>query len=259
MSPMAPAFRFGGLTASYGERPVLDGLEGEIPSGALTTLIGPNGSGKSTLLRVLAGLQPYRGTLTLDRREARSLSRREFGRRVGVVPQQFRTAYPFTVWEVIGMGRLPHRGMFSRGTAEDEERIVAAAERMDVAHLLLRRATELSGGEAQRVSLASVLAQDPPNLLLDEPTSALDPNQAARVFSVLRELAREGKAVVVAVHDLNTALPFSDAFMALKDGRLMARGPAGALDGTVLQALYGAPFLPCRSERGDVLWRALAG
>ena len=253
-----PSFRFGALTSRYGERAVLDGLDGEIASGCLTALIGPNGSGKSTLLRVLAGLQPYGGTLTLDGREARSLSRREFGRRVGVVPQQFRTAYPFSVWEVIGMGRLPHRGLFSRLTGEDEERIAAAAERMDVAHLLLRRATELSGGEAQRVLLASVLAQDPPVLLLDEPTSALDPNQAARVFSVLRGLAREGKTVVAAAHDLNAALPFSDAFMALRNGRLTARGPASGLDEETLKGLYGAEFLPYRSERGDVLWRALA-
>ena len=156
------------------------------------------------------------------------------------------------------MGRLPYRGLFSRLTGEDEERIAAAAERMDVAHLLPRRATELSGGEAQRVLLASVLAQDPPVLLLDEPTSALDPNQAARVFSVLRDLAREGKTVVAAAHDLNAALPFSDAFMALRDGRLTARGPASGLDKETLKGLYGAEFLPYRSERGDVLWRALA-
>ena len=237
-----PSFRFGALTSRYGERAVLDGLDGEIASGCLPALIGPNGSGKSTLLRVLAGLQPYGGTLTLDGREARSLSRREFGRRVGVVPQQFRTAYPFSVWEVIGMGRLPHRGLFSRLTGEDEERIAAAAERMDVAYLLPRRATELSGGEAQRVLLASVL----------------DPNQAARVFSVLRDLAREGKTVVAAAHDLNAALPFSDAFMALRNGRLTARGPASGLDEETLKGLYGAEFLPYRSERGDVLWRALA-
>ena len=255
---MASTFRFEALSASYGERLVLDGLHGEIPSGAMTTLIGPNGSGKSTLLRVLAGLQSYRGTLTLDGREARSLSRREFGRRVGVMPQQFRTAYPFSVWEVIEMGRLPYRGLFAQGSAEDEGRIVAAAERVGIASLLPRRVTELSGGEAQRVLLASVLAQNPPILLLDEPTSALDPNQAARVFSVLRSLAQEGKTVVVAVHDLNAALPFSDAFMALRDGQLMAHGPVEALDGAVLEALYGAPFLLCRSERGDVLWRALA-
>ena len=256
MTPIA--YRFEALTASYGERPVLDGLQGEIPSGAMTALIGPNGSGKSTLLRVLAGLQPYRGTLTLDGREVRTLSRREFGRRAGVVPQQFRTVYPFSVREVIEMGRLPYRGLFSRLTGEDEGRIAAAAERMDVAHLLQRCVTALSGGEAQRVLLASVLAQDPPVLLLDEPTSALDPNQAARVFSVLRDLAREGKTVVAAAHDLNAALPFSDAFMALRGGRLTAHGPASGLDKETLKGLYGAEFLPYRSERGDVLWRALA-
>lgn len=252
------AFRFEGLASSYAARDILRGLTGEIPSGALITLIGPNGSGKSTLLRVLAGLQPYRGSLTLDGREVRSLSRREFGFKVGVVPQQFRTVYPFSVREVIEMGRLPHRGLFSRTSVEDEARIAAAAERAGVFHLLRRSVTTLSGGEAQRVLLASVLAQDPPVFLLDEPTSALDPNQAARVFSILQELAGEGRTVVAAVHDINASLPFCDGFLALKGGAVVARGPVGALDGDVLRGLYGASFLPYRSERGDVLWRALA-
>lgn len=252
------AFRFEGLASSYEGRDILRGLEGGVASGSFTALIGPNGSGKSTLLRVFAGLQPYRGTVTLDGREIRTLSRKEFGRIVGMVPQQFRTVYPFSVLEVIGMGRLPYRGLFARATEEDEARIAAAAERAGVSSLLRRSVTTLSGGESQRVLLASVLAQDPPLFLLDEPTSALDPNQAARVFSVLRSLAREGRTVVAAVHDLNAVLPFADGFLALREGRLVARGPTASLDGHVLRELYGAPFLPYRSERGDVLWRALS-
>ena len=180
----AACFRRADLTAGYGDRRVLRGLTADLPSGRFTALIGPNGSGKSTLLRTMAGLLPYGGGLTLLGREVRGVSRRQFGRLVGVVPQHFRPLYPFSVWEVIGMGRLPHRGFPARPlNAEDEALIEAAAERVGVRSLLSRDVTSLSGGEAQRVVLACALVQDPPVLLLDEPTSALDPHQAARVLA----------------------------------------------------------------------------
>ena len=260
-------FRLRGLTSGYGARTILKGIDADIPAGVLTSLIGPNGSGKSTLLRALAGLQPYGGTLALNRssggggeREVRRIPRREFARLAGVVPQGFHPAYPFSVWEVIGMGRLPYRGLLGgSATEEEDERIVAAARRMGVEELLPRPITALSGGEAQRVLLACVLAQDPPVFLLDEPTSALDPNQAARVFALLRELAEEGRTVVAVVHDINASLAFSGHYLALQEGTLLAQGPIEELNGTVLQSLYGTPFLPYRSERGDVMWRALAG
>ena len=258
------AFHLRALTSGYGARTILKGIDADIPAGALTSLIGPNGSGKSTLLRALAGLQPYSGTLTLaggeKEREVRRLSRREFGRLVGVVPQGFHPAYPFSVWEVIGMGRLPYSGILGgRLSEEDDARIVEAARRVGVEGLLPRPITALSGGEAQRVLLACVLAQDPPVFLLDEPTSALDPNQAARVFALLRELADEGRTVVVVVHDINASLAFSDGYLALREGKLLSHGPITKLNGNVLQALYGTPFLPYHSEGGDVMWRALAG
>ena len=253
-----PCFRLADLTAGYGDRQVLRGLTADLSSGRFTALIGPNGSGKSTLLRTMAGLLPYGGGLTLLGREVRGVSRRQFGRLVGVVPQHFRPLYPFSVWEVIGMGRLPHRGFPARPlNAEDEALIEAAAERVGVRSLLSRNVTSLSGGEAQRAVLACVLVQDPPVLLLDEPTSALDPHQAARVLGLLRELAREGRTVAAAVHDVNAALPFIDDYLALKEGRFCSQGPVEALDGRVLESLYGAPFLSYRSERGDVMWRAL--
>ena len=272
-------FRLRGLTSGYGTRTILKGIDADIPAGVLTSLIGPNGSGKSTLLRAMAGLQPYGGTLALDRssggcsswpvaiapltppleREVRRIPRREFARLAGVVPQGFHPAYPFSVWEVIGMGRLPYRGLLGgRVTEEDDTRIVAAARRVGVEELLPRPITALSGGEAQRVLLACVLAQDPPVFLLDEPTSALDPNQAARVFALLRELAEEGRTVVAVVHDINASLAFSGHYLALREGTLLAQGPMDELNGEVLQSLYGTPFLPYRSERGDVMWRALA-
>ncbi|MCR5347758.1 MAG: ABC transporter ATP-binding protein [Fretibacterium sp.] len=257
------AFRLRALTSGYGDRTILRGIDADIPAGCLTSLIGPNGSGKSTLLRALAGLQPYGGMLKLagpgGEREVCGISRREFALLAGVVPQGFHPSYPFSVWEVIGMGRLPCRGLLGgQFTREDDERIVAAARRVGVEELLSRPITALSGGEAQRVLIACVLAQDPPIFLLDEPTSALDPNQAARVFGLLRELAEEGRTVVAVVHDINASLAFSGHYLALREGRLIARGPMRELNGNVLQSLYGTPFLPYRSERGDVMWRALA-
>ena len=251
-------FVLSALTSAYRAHTVLRGLDAAIVEGSFTALIGPNGSGKSTLLRALAGLQPYGGSLTLNGREVRAISRRNFGRLVGVVPQNFRPVYPFSVWEILEMGRLPHRGPLGRMDVEDEARIVDAARRVGVEGLLSRSVVELSGGEAQRVALASVLVQDVPILLLDEPTSALDPNQAARVFTLLRDLKDEGRTIVAVVHDVNVVLPFCDGYLALRGGELLSRGVATDLNGDVLQELYGAPFLPYRSERGDVMWRALA-
>ncbi|NLL35899.1 MAG: ABC transporter ATP-binding protein [Fretibacterium sp.] len=252
----APSFRFDRLSVGYGVRVVLNGLCGSFESGRMTALIGPNGSGKSTLIRALAGLIPHEGRLSLGGRETRSFSRREFGRLVGVVPQQLHITYPFSVWEVVGMGLLPWKTLLSRTTEEDEARIAAAAERADVGHLLLRDVSSLSGGETQRTFLAMVLAQDPPVLLLDEPTSALDPRHSTRVFSILKALAGQGRTVVAAVHDVNLALAFADRFLALKDGTIVAGGPVRELDAAVLESLYDAPFQAYRSDRGEVLFQA---
>ena len=251
-------FRMSGLKSGYGGRDVLKGIDAEIEAGSFTALIGPNGSGKTTLLRVLAGLQPYGGVLTLDGREVCTIPRRGFGRTVAVVPQNFRVNYPFSVWEVVCMGRLPRQGLFGRMSGEDESCVMNAARQVGIEGLMPRDAASLSGGEAQRVALACALAQDTPVLLLDEPTSALDPNQAARVFALLRELAEAGRTVIAVVHDVNAVLPFCDYYMAMSEGVLISRGPAVELNGDVLMSLYGTPFMPYYSERGDAMWRALA-
>ena len=227
-----PSFRFGALTSRYGERAVLDGLDGEIASGCLTALIGPNGSGKSTVLRTMAGLLPYGGGLTLLGREVRGVPRRQFGRLVGVVPQHFRPLYPFSVWEVIGMGRLPHRGFPARPlNAEDEALIEAAAERVGVRSLLSRNVTSLSGGEAQRVVLACVLVQDPPVLLLDEPTSALDPELVGEVLQVMQDLAASGMTMAVVTHEIGFAREVADSVVFMDGGVIVEAGsPTEVID-----------------------------
>ena len=242
----------------YGGKDILSGFSASVERGALTALIGPNGSGKSTLLKLLGGVVGYRGSAELEGRELRSMSRAEFGRAVGFVPQQTKISSPFTVYEVIAMGRLPYCGLFSKLNAGDDAAVLDAAERAGVSHLLFRRASELSGGEQQRVYIAVALAQDPDIFLLDEPTSALDPSQSVRIFSILRELAARGKTVVVAAHDLNAAIPFSDRYIALRGGALASQGAASELDEKVLGPLYGIEFKKYTSEEGGRAWHPSA-
>ncbi|MDR2178900.1 MAG: ABC transporter ATP-binding protein [Synergistaceae bacterium] len=262
------SIRFSRLEAGYGI-PVFS--EGAVQPGKLTALIGPNGSGKTTLLRTFAGLLPYKGSLTFETtgevREVSRIPRREMGLLVGMVPQQVQMAAPFTVYDAVALGRLPHR---SRG---DDRLVLEAAADADVEHLLFRRVTRLSTGEAQRVLLAAVLAQDPSLLLLDEPTSAQDPHQTAKVFSLLKRVAGSGKTVVAAVHDVNLAVVYADVFLALKkslEGEMKddvkgemkdvkesgfpLASPVERLDGEVLERIYGVPFDPYVSPKGAKVW-----
>ena len=255
---MSCAFVLESVSCGYGGKKVLDGFSAEIRKGALTALIGPNGSGKSTLLKLLGGIVGYSGKAELGGRELRTMARSEFGRTVGFVPQQTKITSPFTVYEVIAMGRLPYCGLFSKLNADDDAAVLRAADRAGVSHLLFRRASELSGGEQQRVFVAVALAQEPKVFLLDEPTSALDPNQSVRVFSIMRELASEGRTVVVAAHDINGAIPFSDRFLALRGGELAAQGDASELDEKVLAPLYGIEFEKYVSEEGGRAWHPSA-
>ncbi len=255
---MSGAFVLDSVSCGYGGKDILSGFSASVERGALTALIGPNGSGKSTLLKLLGGIVGYRGSAELEGRELRAMSRAEFGRAVGFVPQQTKISSPFTVYEVIAMGRLPYCGLFSKLNAEDDAAVLDAAESAGVSHLLFRRASELSGGEQQRVYIAVALAQNPDIFLLDEPTSALDPNQSVRIFSILRELASRGKTVVVAAHDLNAAIPFSDSYIALRGGALASQGAASELDEKVLGPLYGIEFKKYTSEEGGRAWHPAA-
>ncbi len=255
---MTPAFALSSVSCGYGGKNVLDGFSARVERGVMTALIGPNGGGKSTLLKLLCGVVSYSGSAELDGREIRAISRAEFGRAVGFVPQHTKISSPFTVYEVIAMGRLPYCGLFTKPRPEDDEAVLRAAERAGVADLLFRRASELSGGEQQRVAVAVALAQDPEIFLLDEPTSALDPNQSVRIFSIFRELAEKGKTVIVAAHDLNAAIPFSGRFIAMRGGALASQGASRELDEQVLAPLYGIEFEKYISEGGGLAWHPSA-
>ncbi len=215
------------LSAGYRNRPVLHRVSLEIGFGELVAIVGPNGAGKSTLLRLLAGtMAPWQGSIELLGKPLAAFDRRALARNVAMLGQDNAVAFPFTVLEVVLMGRAPHLAPFSFESPRDLAIARAALERLGLLELATRYVQELSGGERKRVVLARALAQQPKVALLDEPTAFLDLKHVAEIFAVLRELClHDGLAVLATLHDLNAAALYADRVFLLKDGATVASGP----------------------------------
>jgi ABC-type cobalamin/Fe3+-siderophores transport system ATPase subunit len=221
---------------------VIDDVSLGVPQGGIVGLLGPNGAGKTTLLRLMAGtVAPQRGVVRLDGRPLSELSRRQLARRIAVVPQETRTAFDFTALEIVLMGRYPHLGALELEGAADLAIARDALAATATAPLESRRFDTLSGGEKQRVVIASALAQQSDLLLLDEPTASLDLGFQLDIVALLARLNRErGVTMVVSTHDLNTAAALCTELVLLRSGRVIARGPTGdTLTKANVRALYG--------------------
>lgn len=213
------SFRASSLGFAYG----LDEVSFDLPERGLIAIAGPNGAGKSTLLGVMAGLRsPYRGSCTYKDAEVSGWKRREFARRVAFLPQSVKIEFPFTVEEVVMMGRTPYAHGWLESSS-DHAAVEHALEVADASAFRERDFRTLSGGERQRVILASALAQEPETLLLDEPTTFLDLKHQLSMYRLLADLAQ--KLLIVSVtHDLNLALQFSSRILILDQGRLAGEG-----------------------------------
>ena len=211
----------------------------DLPASGFVTIAGPNGAGKSTLLGVLAGLRhPYRGACTYRGVEIRKWRRGEFARQVAFLPQSMKLEFPFTAEQVVLMGRAPYSdGWFE--SQRDHDAVERAMEITDTTAFSARDFRSLSGGEKQRVILASSLAQEPETLLLDEPTTFLDLKHQLAMYRLLSTLAK--RLLVVAVtHDLNLALRFSDRVLVMENGRIAAdSAPQEALAPDVIERVFG--------------------
>jgi iron complex transport system ATP-binding protein len=213
-----------------------------IPRGTLAGLLGPNGGGKTTLLKLLAGvLKPDSGAVTLDGAPLAAMERRAVARRVAVVPQETHPAFDFTVMEMALLGRHPHLARFELEGPRDVAIAREALEATGTAHLSDRLFRTLSGGEKQRVVIASALAQQPDILLLDEPTASLDLGFQLEIAALLRELNRaRSVTMVLATHDLNLAASICGAVVMLSAGRVVAQGrTADVLTRARIEQLYG--------------------
>ena len=231
-----------GVTAAYGAAVVLRDCAFAVRSGEVVAIVGPNGAGKSTLLRVLAGLiHPRAGSVRLDDVDIAGLPRATLAKRIAVVPQIFDTLFPFTVREVVALGRTARLGLFGRPSAEDAAAVERSIVELDLSALASRRIDRLSGGERQRAVLAMALAQDADVLLLDEPTAHLDPAHQRGMLERLGGLARErGLAVVAVLHDLNLASAFASRITVLAEGHIAHDGATRTvLRQDVVTAVFG--------------------
>ena len=235
-----PAIDAQALRFSYGRTAVIDDVSLTLAPGEMLGVIGPNGSGKSTLMRLLSAvLRPDAGEIRVHGRPIGAYSRRDLARAIAVVPQDMVIEFPFSVTEVVLMGRSPHLGGFAFEGDRDLEVARRAMQRTGVLELAERSIHELSGGERQRVILARALAQEASILLLDEPAAFLDIRHEVEIYDLLQTLQHEGNSVLTVLHDLNLAALYCDQVALLKAGRLVRIGtPAEVITYAVLTEVY---------------------
>lgn len=212
------------VSASYGNRPVLEHVSLTFESGKLTGLIGPNGSGKSTLLKCIYRiLAPSSGHIYIGDAALERLSYKESAKRTAVLAQQHSAGFDFSVKDVVLMGRTPYKGITEGDNAEDMAIAQKAMAETGLSSMAEKSFADLSGGEQQRVMLARALTQKTPCLLLDEPTNHLDITYQLQIMDLI---CSRHLTVVAAIHDLNIAAMYCDNIVAIHDGKVVAEGVA---------------------------------
>lgn len=236
-----------GIKVRRGERFVVDGVDVAVAAGELVGLIGPNGAGKTSLLRSLAWLIDIEsGSVTLDDSAIETIAPLERAKKIAYVEQSGTAAWPVSVADLVGLGRLPHRNILRGQGRDDREAVLEALRATDCEALASRSIDTLSSGERSRVLLARALAGKPSILLLDEPVAALDPSQQLGIMTLLGGLAAAGMGIMAVLHDLPLASRFCHRLVLLKDGRVTAQGEPQA----VLQDRFLAEAFAIKPVRG---------
>lgn len=220
-----------GVSLSYDQRNVVAELSVTIPDNSFTVIVGPNACGKSTLLRGLSRmLKPRAGAVYLDGRAITSQPAKQVARRLGLLAQSSTAPDGITVADLVSRGRYPHQHLLRQWSRDDETAVAEAMDATRTTELADRAVDELSGGQRQRVWLAMVLAQQTPIMLLDEPTTFLDVAHQVEVLDLCADLnARLGRTMVAVLHDLNQACRYASHMIAMRDGRIVARGTPGEI------------------------------
>ncbi len=230
------------LAFGYGERTVGAGFGFAVEAGEVLCLLGPNGGGKTTLFKTILGLLPPRaGRIRVDGEDVAGWSARRRALALGYVPQSGAGPFPFSVREMVLMGRTAHRGPFAAPADADHAAAEAALDRLGIAHLGERDWLRISGGERQLALIARALAQAPRILVLDEPTASLDFGNQVRVLEQVRRLADgDGLTVVFSTHHPEQAFAIADRVALLHDGRLARLGmPAEVITSAMMREVYG--------------------
>jgi len=219
-------FELTGVSFSYSENKVIDDISISFGPGMFCGIIGPNGCGKTTLLDLLAKhRRPTAGRIAYKNRDLGTYSTKELSKEISLVPQNFYINFPFTVKEVVMMGRYPHIPRFSTPSAEDVNIVQDIMEKTGVSEFTGRFINELSGGERQRVVFARALAQGAQVLILDEATSNLDINHSISLLNICeRRMKQQGKTIISVMQDINLAAVYCDYLVFMSGGRIVIHG-----------------------------------
>jgi len=250
---MKTAIHIENLTCSYGKHQALKGLSFSISKGDFFIVIGPNGSGKTTLMKAVSGIRKFeKGRLDILDRSIDDYPRKTLSQTVALVPQEVPADFPFTVNELVLMGRSPYLGMLGLPQEEDLEIAKQALAFTTAEHLAHRKLDQLSGGERQLVFIARAICQQPQIILLDEPTASLDLSHQIKIMDLMEKLKLEkGVTIVMVSHDVNLAAMYGDTLLLLKDGKLVRLGvPEEVLTFKVLEEAYGCTLLVDESPLG---------
>ena len=264
-------------TFAYNNGNIFEGISFSVMDDDVFCILGPNGCGKTTLLKCLSGMLKLRqGEILLDGKSTVYMKRDEMATMLGYIPQEHSSTFPFTVLQIVLMGRAPYLNAFSSPSKKDVFMAEEAIERIDISYLKDKRYTEISGGEKQLVLMARVLAQQPKTLLLDEPTSHLDFRNQTLILRMIKRLSEEGLSIIMTSHFPNHAFSFSSRVAVMNNNTFIAVGdPEEVITEENLRATYGMDvrifsvidptngddlrFCVPASETADILTMGLAG
>lgn len=251
---MKPIINCTNLGFSYNETEILNGINISISPGQMIGILGANGAGKSTLLKILCGvLKPKIGEALFNGEALSKMDRRDIAKGIAYIPQDPMFAFPFTVIEVVLMGRAPYIGRFEFERDEDREIAENALQAVGVLHLKDRLINEISSGERQLASIARGLVQEPEIMILDEPATYLDIKHRNEIMNILKDLKENrGISIIAATHDIFSSLFFFDEIIILKEGNILAEGKTDyVVNSELLSSAYGTE-VTVKKENGRV-------
>ncbi len=228
------------LKFKYKSTKILEDISFAIPRGKITVILGPNGVGKTTLLKCLNKiLIPSNGQVLVKDKSLKAMNIQQIAREISYVAQ-YNEAGKITVLDAVLMGRYPH--IRFTATKQDLKKVGSVLEQLNLTHMTLKNLYELSGGELQQVAIARALVQETDILLLDEPTSSLDLKNQTRILSLVRHIVRDHNlAVIMTMHDLNSALRYADRYICLKNHTVFGAGEINKISPNLLTEVYGLP------------------
>ncbi len=253
----APLMACTNLNVAYGDTPVLQSISFTLTPGKFYGLLGRNGSGKTTLIHCLNRTRdPNGGTIAIGGKDIATLSPKTLAGQVSLVPQEHVDVFPFTVLDMVVMGRAPHLGLIQRPGVEDYETATQALESLNAGHLADKNFNRISGGERQISLLARALAQSTKIILLDEPCNHLDFNNQFRLLSTISALCHNrGITVLAAMHDPNTTALFADEVIMLKNCTILSKGPVNTvMTQETMSTLYDTPISAIPLDQGRDLF-----